>query len=230
MSSQVRESLSALMDGEAEELELRRLLDEKSAEHSEYVDETWSRYQLIRESMHGIGQGAGHTNEYSAEQDTAFRQLDISQQVAQAIRDEQPAVAAPDLSRDTDQTTGSSWLKPVAGFAVAASVAMAVVVGVQSVQQTTPGVNAPATVQAQVASRVYPVVGNSLRAADGTSQQLNRYANTTLPDGFAARQAAADLEAQRRLDQYMLRHTERAALNNNQGMMSFARVASFEAE
>lgn len=229
MSSQIRESLSALMDGEAEELELRRVLGEKSAEHSEYVDETWSRYQLIRESMH------------SDDQNAAFRQLDISQHVAQAIRDEQSAAGSLDVTavnKDAGSKAGvsvvaasvSNWLKPAAGFAVAASVAMAVVVGVQGVQQSSPDIAAPAIAQAQVASRVYPVVGSSLRAANGGSQQLNSYANTALPDGFAARQAAADLEAQRRLDQYMLRHTERAALNNNQGMMSFARVTSFEAE
>lgn len=224
MSSQIRESLSALMDGEVEELELHRLLGEKSVEHSEYVDETWSRYQLIRESMH------------SDDQNAAFRKLDISQQVAKAIRDEQSvavsldALTVNEVNSQVRTLSISNWLKPAAGFAVAASVAMAVVVGVQGVQQTSPGISAPPTAQAQVASRVYPVVGNSLRAADGNNQQLNRYANVTLPDGFAARQAAADLEAQRRLDQYMLRHTEKAALNNSQGMMSFARVASFEAE
>lgn len=45
----LRESLSALLDDEAQELELRRLLGAEQAE----LRATWSRYQVARAAMHG---------------------------------------------------------------------------------------------------------------------------------------------------------------------------------
>lgn len=204
MGDQFKESLSALMDGEAEELELRRLLTSESSE----VDKQWARYHLARDVIQGNDQ-ASH-----------FQHLDISQQVAEAIRQE------PVLGQ---QDTTNKWWKPMAGFAVAASVAMAVVVGVQSTQQVTPGLDGAPTSAQVVSNKVYPVQGASLQAADGAGSVVT-YSATDLPGGLAASRAQADLEAQKRLDKYMLRHTERAALNNGQGMVSFARVASFETE
>ena len=204
MGDQLKESLSALMDGEAEELELRRLLASESSE----IDSQWKRYHLVRDVIQG--------NNQSSE----FQHLDISQLVAESIRQE------PTLVR---QETASKWWKPMAGFAVAASVAMAVVVGVQSTQQVTPGLDgAPASKQI-ASNKVYPVQGASMQAGDGAGSVVT-YNAAELPGGLAASRAMADLEAQKRLDKYMLRHTERAALNNGQGMVSFARVASFETE
>jgi sigma-E factor negative regulatory protein RseA len=205
MSDQLKESVSALMDGEADELELRRLL---ASENSSPVDSQWARYHLVRDVLQNSEQAA-------------FRHLDISKQVAMAVS-EQPIAAAP--------ANTSQWWRPVAGFAVAASVAMAVVVGVQSTQQFSNGLESgvPA-VQGVASSRVYPVQGASLQAGEGSGGMIT-YRGTELPGGLAASKAEANLAAQERLDKYILRHTERAALNNSQGMISFARVASFETE
>ena len=207
VNARIRESLSALMDGEAEELELRRIL---SAEHSELVNERWQSYHMVRSAMHNDGEGL------------AFRHLDISQQVAAAIAEEQPLKVG----------NSRTWLRPVAGFAVAASVAVAVVVGVQDMGQVQPGVAAPAEgIPAVASSRVYPVAGSSLQAAAGSAPEtVVTYHNTQLPGAIAVSQAAAEKEADKSLEKYFLRHTENAALNNGQGMMPFARVVSFESE
>jgi sigma-E factor negative regulatory protein RseA len=206
MSDQLKESVSALMDGEADELELRRLL---ANENSSPVDNQWSRYHLVRDVL--------QNNE-----EATFRHLDISKQVAMAVS-EQPIGAA--------SAVHSQWWRPIAGFAVAASVAVAVVVGVQSTQQIPSGLeNGVPAVQAGLASsRVYPVQGSSLQAAEGSGGMIT-YRETELPGGLAASKAEADQAAQERLDKYILRHTERAALNNSQGVISFARVANFETE
>jgi sigma-E factor negative regulatory protein RseA len=45
----LHESLSAVMDNEADELELRRVL---SAESDSEMRSTWSRYQIARAAMH----------------------------------------------------------------------------------------------------------------------------------------------------------------------------------
>ncbi len=229
-NSRIRESVSALMDGECDELELRRLMSEGSADE---VDETWKRYHLIRNAMQNESQSL------------TFSSLDISQQVRAAIADE--VSNASEESNNSKSVTGqnsvdgdaavAAWYKPVVGFAVAASVAFAVVLGVQNSSQTIPGLQDPINSSTVVASnaatsRVYPVTGSSLQAStnNGQASAAPHFQSRELPGNIAAGTVAADLEAQQRLEKFMLRHTERAALNNGQGMISFARVASFETE
>ncbi len=108
MSIQMGEALSALKDGEADELELRRLL--KHGDPQE-VDQQWRAMHSITDTINGRA--------------TVFRDWDISARVAAAIADE-PVLSS---QASTTATKGVSWYKPVAGFAVAASVALAVVFG-----------------------------------------------------------------------------------------------------
>lgn len=48
----LRESVSALMDGEASELELRRLLKQAGGSESAAVEAQWRRYHLVRDVLH----------------------------------------------------------------------------------------------------------------------------------------------------------------------------------
>lgn len=107
MSREVlNEAVSAAMDGEAAELELRRLLaapDEEAAE----VRRRWARYQLARDVMHGQPVSPG---------------LDLASAVSAAIAAETAQPAAQRESR--------RGLR-IGRFAVAASVALAVLAGVR---------------------------------------------------------------------------------------------------
>lgn len=51
MNDRMKESLSALVDGEADELEIRRVLNQ--SEHDDNLREQWGRYQLIGSVMRG---------------------------------------------------------------------------------------------------------------------------------------------------------------------------------
>ena len=51
MSEKLKESLSAVMDGEADEFELRRVLDEVSKDAE--LASSWDRYHLIGSVMRG---------------------------------------------------------------------------------------------------------------------------------------------------------------------------------
>lgn len=212
MSEQLRESVSALMDGEAEELEIRRLLAETNADQ---VNDLWSHYHLAKEHM-SSGQ--------DSQSGIGFGHMDISQRVSEAIAKE-PVIASQSKGRV------AAWLQPVAGFAVAASVAFAVVVGVQQqVAEVTPGGSSPTVVASAVnsSSRVYPL---QIGAQSSTGSALSTVSLTgqgVLPGALAASQTAADLAAQQMLDKYILRHTEQASMNNGQGIISYARVVSFE--
>ena len=104
----VRESVSALFDGEASELELRRLL---GSEPAGLVREAWRDYQVQRDVLQGAV-------------DMRFASFDISARVQAALAaDAMPAVAS---------GGGSRWWRPLASMAVAASVATIVVLGARS--------------------------------------------------------------------------------------------------
>ena len=117
------------------------------------------------------------------------------------------------------------WYKPLTGVAIAASVALAVVVTVPALQSPSgdPVLADNRSPTAAVASsRVFPATAGG--AVGGPGMSMAATGETTL-----APVAGEPLNA-KRLDRYLLRHTEQAALNNGHGMMSFARVASFDIE
>ncbi|RON01620.1 RNA polymerase subunit sigma [Pseudomonas brassicacearum] len=102
----LQESLSAVMDNEADELELRRVLN---AFDDVETRETWARYQVARAVMH---------------KDLLIPRLDIASAVSAALADE--AVPA--------KTTRGPW-RSVGRLAVAASVTLAVLAGVRLYNQ-----------------------------------------------------------------------------------------------
>ncbi|MBB4862624.1 sigma-E factor negative regulatory protein RseA [Pseudomonas nitritireducens] len=103
----LQESLSAVMDNEADELELRRVLA-ACGEDAE-LRATWSRYQLARAVMH---------------REPAMPKLDIAAAVSAALADE--ATPAP--------RSRNPW-RNVGRLAVAASVTLAVLAGVRMYHQ-----------------------------------------------------------------------------------------------
>ena len=110
MSEQLRESLSALMDDEVNELELQRLL--KQVGDDSDLRATWMRYNAVRSAM--------------SDQDVSHMQLDISSSVRDAISAE-PASSGESLRQ--------RLVRPLTSFAVAASVAATVVLGGQQLSQ-----------------------------------------------------------------------------------------------
>ena len=102
----LQESLSAVMDNEADELELRRVLNAFDDAHTR---DTWSRYQVARAAMH---------------KDLLIPRLDIASAVSAALAEEQtPAKVA-----------RGPW-KSIGRLAVAASVTVAVLAGVRLYNQ-----------------------------------------------------------------------------------------------
>ena len=110
MSERLRESLSALMDDEANELEVERVLSQ-IGDNSE-LRQTWIRYHRVRGAL--------------AAQPQSSTTIDISASVRAAIDNDTAEAEAPLRER--------LW-RPVASFAVAASVAATVVLGGQQLVQ-----------------------------------------------------------------------------------------------
>lgn len=204
MSDRLRESVSALLDGEADELELRRLL---ASAHQNEVRTAWRDYHLHRDSLAGV--------------DMRFAQFDISGRVQAALAEEKVPMAA------------GRWWRPLTSVAVAASVAAVVAVGVRSFN-TAPGAlsgmggaevaQAPMPAAA-TSGRVYPAQSAGALGNVAVSAQLS-----DLPASLQPVSLNPDDLAQQRLQRYMLRHTERAAQTNGQGLINFVRVSQLEAE
>lgn len=106
----LQETLSAVMDNEADELELRRVLA-ACGEDAE-LRSTWSRYQLARSVMH---------------REPTLPKLDIAAAVSAALADE----AAPPKAEK------GPW-RMVGRLAVAASVTLAVLAGVRLYNERRP--------------------------------------------------------------------------------------------
>lgn len=110
------ESLSALMDGQGDELELRRLLKVLDADPAtaDALLGSWQRYHLAQDLIHDRGTPVSGN---------------LARKIAAQLADE-PAL----------QTgSGNSWRQTAAKFAIAASVAAVFVVGMQSSLQQSPG-------------------------------------------------------------------------------------------
>jgi sigma-E factor negative regulatory protein RseA len=111
-------SVSALVDGEASEIELHRILKQLDADHAnqdQSVASKWSRYHSVSQAM----------------ADTPLGGVDISQSVSSAIAEE-PTYAT------TFSSTARSKLYSMGRFAVAASVAFVAIIGVQQLNQLEP--------------------------------------------------------------------------------------------
>lgn len=229
MSQNARESLSALMDNEGDELELRRVL--KSLEEAPDAAEAWRRYHLMRSLMRREGE------------------VDVSTDLSAGILarlEEEPAPG-----REETASPVSRRSLPLARSAgIAAAVSLMVITGVQFYNGGLPAtsVGQPAEVAGAGTGQTAPA---SLAAAPGgAAEAVRRPALADLPlfslpqgDGglmtvgagggatpmFMApsqRQSLmADEEQARLLQAYLDRHAEGAAYRSGDAWMPLLRAS-----
>jgi len=181
MSDEIREQLSALADDELNDVEQPLLLGrlQRDAE----LRECLGRYQLIGEVMRGI---------------TGTATLGVADRVRRALQHDAEGQAP-----YTSKQESFNWWKPVAGFAVAASVALVAVLTVTSLRETVPdSVPELASFQEDV-----PAV-----ARVNDDEQWNR-----IEPGI-----------DKRLSGYLVNHNEYAASRGLQGVMPYVRIVGFQ--
>jgi sigma-E factor negative regulatory protein RseA len=199
MNDRMHESLSALMDNEANELELERVLAQVAGDTG--LRQAWVRYNLTRFAAQG------HS--------VAHLDLDISVRVQSALAGSQM-----DVSGHRFALAGfkQRMVRPLVSFAVAASVAATVVIGGQQLAHIgadSYGVDRP------IANGASPV--GMLNSLGATAMQAS-YGTQPVPVLQPATRTAYQELAQQRLRRYMQEHVEQAALNSPQGLVPFARV------
>ncbi len=213
----LRESLSALMDGEANELEMRRVLDRLGQDQDQDLREAALSYQRIGETIRN--------------EENAFSGIDLSASISSALADE----PAPVLDEQGDQSASSrgiartGWAGNLGRFAIAASVAMATVVGVQTWNVATRSDESSGGTE--VASVAYP--SGNLPTADmfgarGLVAGLGSPQTSLTPEQMSKARGYADRVAQERFRAYMLEHAEQTSAQTGKGVMPFVRAASYQ--
>ena len=208
------QSLSALMDGEATDIELHRLLKEVS-EGSELRDK-WKRYHMVSSAIKG---------------DAAIASIDYSAAISAAI-DEEPA----------HRQGGFAVFAGSAGrFAIAASVALVAVFGVQQlnspldsiapvsefagVEQVNKENTGPAI---QFPSGFQPII-NARTVSAGGNNKNSQFVTPVIEVRQQVERNYSEAQLRAYMNDVMAKHSNHAALNSNQGMLPFARLNETEA-
>ena len=194
MNEQHREQISVLTDDEhTEQPDMTLNLLSRNEEHRQL----WMRYHLIGESLRG---------NLPDKIDTS-----IADRVREALRDE-PVVLAP------SQNKIRAFLKPAAGFAIAATVA---VVAVLSVQQTGKG---------PVTESVAPVT-IARHQPEYTNPDLAR--TVTIQSSEVENQPSTVMkrfDTDSRFSRYLMNHSEYRTNTGMQGMLPYVRIVAVEPE
>ncbi|MCY1286106.1 Sigma factor AlgU negative regulatory protein [compost metagenome] len=196
----LQESLSAVMDNEADELELRRVL---SAIDDAELRDTWSRYQIARAVMH---------------KELLEPRLDIAASVSAALAGEAAHHVTP------PQTLAKRW-RMLGRVAIAASVTLAVLAGVRFYNQDGTGVAPQLAQQApQPSVSMPPVQGAAVLAGyngEGMETAPAPTLNTPVQGGPSWQE--------QRLPSYLRQHAQQAAMHSGaESALPYARAASLE--
>lgn len=194
MNDRNKESLSALMDGEADELEIRRVLNQ--LDKDDELRENWKNYHLMGSLM----------------RDESFDSLDLTRGINQVLDGELASngaagINAPQLAEKSKvKQTRGAWYKPLTSVAVAASVTLAVLLGVQSIE---------------------PSDGLGL-ADSGSNSSVMQQGELTASTLTLEEQQQLE-NAQQRLQDYILQNSAESN-EEKKGILPFARVVEFQSQ
>ena len=192
MTDHLKQSISALLDDEASEIEVHRLLREFGDDSDLKV--SWIRYQQIR----AVSQGHHHLSE--------SQHVSLHTRISEAIQAEE--------SHELGTIQRPGWQRQVAGFAVAASLVAAVLVGVNLNQ---PGnLAAPGLVDVQS-----PAVINAQTVSFGADDDSYEPATDIAFSEDELELRELDEVKQQQLREYLMRHDRMSRLNNNTRTVNF---------
>lgn len=212
-SDKTLEGLSSLVDGEVTDFESRRLL---TMANEPALEAKWQSYHLAGALMRKELEGAPLK--------------DLSATISSVLANEPAHSATPEAPLKAEPVgLLTRWQDVVAKTAIAASVAFAVVVGVQYTQgDKTDGAQAIAAQAAPVTAPTgfdlpSPVARNvSLGSLAGPQQELQ----SAVP---ASQQFLSNAEVEAELQQLFLEHAELSSQNGKFSLMPMARAAKMQA-
>ena len=207
---QREEQLSSLLDSALDEVQLQSFMQDLKRDPVDDA-ETAQRYRLMGDSMR------------DELDQSSF--MDISSAVSRAIEQEpahSEAAVAPQNNKAASVFNLSElfnrWLKPVAGMAVAASVATVTLVTFNTVNNE----SANSDVQLAQSNAVESTQRVSVQAVNPEIARNVRIASTM-------QVAKKSPQQQKQLNVYMLQHSGYASQSTMQGMMPYVRAADVKA-
>lgn len=227
MKDNLRESLSALMDNEGDELELRRVL--KVLDDSPDAAERWRRYHLARSLMQ------------------RDREIDVSTDLSAGIMARIQDEPVPYAAAAPSQTRRHGSFSFAGSAAVAAAVSLMVITGVQFYNgfgagepaevaggnagstATMPASSPPMTNESLAMPVGSPLFQTSPMLGDGLMSVGANGGNMPLFMSPNQRQSQrADLEQARLLQSYLDRHADSAAYRSGEAWMPLLRASAQE--
>ena len=185
MTESTREDLSALVDGEMEEADAHKVIDKLMADPRLMAE--WARHHLISDVLRG--------------KNPVVPAGDLALRVSEAVAAE-PVLSADVVPLRPATPTASPW-KPLAGLALAASVATVAILGARNWDSSPAG---PQVAQAPAAAKT----------------------QTAAVQSGKMRWDVKGRSVEARLNRYLVNHSE--YLNNGmQGMLPYARIVSYDA-
>lgn len=224
-SQALAESLSALMDNQASELELMRLL--KALDSDPELKATWSRYQLASASLRSDLPGVAPAS--------------FAARISVALESEETySVQSHDLPVQ-ESTKITSWWQQLGRVAVAASVAGILVVGVQQYQ----GDSLPGTPMTAESTLAPTKDFNPADLPSGINAPALSARTVAVQSGYESRpqetrrlmyvprQEEAPIyneDISTYVNQLIEEHSGNAALNSGQGILPYTRVILIDEE
>ena len=202
MNEYNQESLSALLDGEANELEVRRLLS--SAVDEQSLNDRWQRYQAVSAII----------------QDEPLESLDLLAAIHRGIDGEEGGESEVfELESEQPRPQRSWW----SSLAVAASVAGAVLLTIQSLSPTDDVISTEVN---SLASGTYSPGANASGVDVPKIDTLGaNVANAEI--ALAVTEEGALSDGQQQLRDYVLQQPDNMSRNTRREMMPFARIVNF---
>lgn len=241
MNDRNKESLSALMDGEADELELRRILNH--IDNNDALLDSWKNYHLVGSIMRDekiepvdLTQGINQELDGLGSMNIGAKPNILNNETSHMSNIEIVKDKPIDRVQHKQQKT-VSWHKPFTSVAVAASVMLAVLLGFQMVEPTS-NVSAVGVASTRQYSAGEAVTNPASAGPGITGQGINKpspsqFASTVSmdvnPSDVKAQQETLE-NAQKQLQDYVLEHSSNSDGNqqNNQTTLPFARVVEFQ--
>lgn len=197
------EQISAFMDGEADQPAETIMA---GISNDPTLRGAWQRYHLIGDAMRG--QLPGH-----------LTGPELAASIAAAV-DREPAILSPASRR---KSTVQRALKPVAGLAIAASVAMVAIIGLRGLNEATSTSGSPTVAATESGSTTQDDPVQSLQPAPQAP-----LARTVSTDSQPPLQPSAQEQAggQYGFSSYLINHNEYRANAGVRGIMPYARIVA----
>ncbi len=229
-TDQILESVSALVDNEASEIELHRIL--KNIGHDDVVRERWRRYHLIGSVMR--------------RERVLLDSFDVSGAVASAIAQEVSFASADKslVAGESGKSTSSAWRAVLAKSGVAASFAAVVVLGFQfagsgqlpdNLQtagvEASPEISGPAVAVTNVVPLGFELPIPQARTVSTNPANMMYSPVESGPRALMPMEPSQDLSdahTQELLNRLLIEHAQRSSVNGGLGILPFARVFKME--